>query len=326
MSRRARAEAWLNRRWYGRRPIWWLLPLSALYAAAAWLRRVVTRRVRVGAPVVVVGNLTAGGSGKTPVVVAMCKALAATGRRPGVVSRGYGARVPGVRVLRDGDSADAVGDEPALIAKRGDWPVAIGADRVGAARALLAARPDVDVIVSDDGLQHYRLARAAEVVVVDGTRGFGNGARIPAGPMREGRGRLATVDAVLVHGDGAGIDGHRYRLVPGDAVALDGSGETRSLKSFRGTRVNAVAGIGDPRRFFNMLARLGIFVHPRPFPDHHRYARDELEFGDGLPVLMTEKDAVKCTAFSGPDRWFVPIEAELPAAVVALVRRRIMTE
>ena len=326
MSRRARLEAWLNRRWYGRRPIWWLLPLAGLYALATWLRRVLTRRVRVGVPVVVVGNLTAGGSGKTPVVIALCEALAAAGHRPGVVSRGYGARVPGIRVLRDGDSADAVGDEPALIARRGGWPVAIGADRVRTARALLEARPDIDVIVSDDGLQHYRLARAAEIVVVDGARGFGNGARIPAGPMREGPGRLARADAVLVHGKDIGIDAQKFRLVPGDAVALDGSGATRPLASFRGQRVNAVAGIGDPRRFFNQLARLGIFVNPRLFPDHHRYARHELEFGDGLPVLMTEKDAVKCAAFAAPDRWFVPIAAELPDAVIAAVRRRLTTE
>lgn len=326
MSRRARLEAWLNRRWYSRRPIWWLLPLSWLFAAGAWLRRVLARPARLGVPVVVVGNLNVGGSGKTPVVVAVCTALREAGYRPGVVSRGYGARVPGVRVLRDGDSADAVGDEPALIARRGDWPVAIGPDRVAAARALVAARPDVDVIVSDDGLQHYRLARAVEIVVVDGARGFGNGARLPAGPLREGCARLATVDAVLVHGAGAQVDGQRFRLVPGDAVALDDAAATRPLSAFRGQRVNAVAGIGDPKRFFNLLARRGIFVNPRPFPDHHRFTRAELDFGDGLPVLMTEKDAVKCASFAGADRWYVPVAAELPADVLGRIRRKLAAE
>ncbi len=325
MERRARLEAWLNRRWYGRRPIWWLLPLSALYLVVATARRWLTPRRSVGVPVVVVGNLTAGGSGKTPVVLALASALRDRGFSPGIVSRGYGARVPGIRVLRDGDSADAVGDEPALMAQRGIAPVAIGADRVKAARALLAARPEVDVVISDDGLQHYRLARAVEVIVVDGARTFGNGALIPAGPLRELPSRLKRADVVLVND--ADTRAHTpYRIVAGDAVPLSGVSSRRPLATFRGSRVHAVAGIGDPRRFFNMLVRLGIFVNPHPFPDHHRYRAGDLEFDPPLPILMTEKDAVKCSAFAGPDRWFVPIRAELPVAVLDLVQQRLMTE
>ena len=318
---RARLEAWLTRRWYGRRPVWWLLPLSALYLLATTLRRMFTRGVRVGVPVVVVGNVTVGGSGKTPVTLALVEALREHGWMPGVVSRGYGARVPGVRVLRDGDSADAVGDEPALMARHGA-PVAIGADRVAAARALLAARPDVDVLVADDGLQHYRLARDVEVVVVDASRGFGNGALLPAGPLRERVARVARADVALSAAkDAQGYT--RYALRLGDAQPLAGDAAPRPLASFRGGRVNAVAGIGDPRRFFNQLVRLGIFVNPRPFPDHHRFTAADLAFDDGLPVLMTEKDAVKCAAFDGADRWFVPIRAVLPAPVVDLIRRKL---
>ncbi|MEX0900167.1 MAG: tetraacyldisaccharide 4'-kinase [Gammaproteobacteria bacterium] len=325
MDRRARLEAWLNRRWYGRRPIWWLLPLSAVYLVLGTVRRLLTPRASIGVPVIVVGNLTAGGSGKTPVVLALVNALRDRGFTPGIVTRGYGARVPGIRVLRDGDSADAVGDEPALMAQRGVAPVAIGVDRVKAARALLAARPEVDVVISDDGLQHYRLARAVEIVVIDGTRVFGNGALIPAGPLRERTARLESVDVVLVNGSDARAY-TPYRVVAGDAVPLSGLTPSRPLATFRGSRVHAVAGIGDPRRFFNMLARLGIFVNPHPFPDHHRYRAGDLEFDPLLPILMTEKDAVKCSAFAGPDRWFVPIRAELPLAVVDLVQQRLIAE
>lgn len=326
MSRRTRIEAWLNRRWYGARPIWWLLPLAALFGAAAALRRGlyrigVLRQADVGVPVVVVGNLTVGGSGKTPVTLAVAAALRAAGFTPGIVSRGYGARVPGVRVLRDGDSADAVGDEPALMAARGVAPVAIGADRVAAAKALCAARPDIDVLVSDDGLQHYRLARAVELVVVDGRRGLGNGALLPAGPLREPRSRLAHVDAVLCHG--APRDRmESFTLVPRPARRLDGSDE-RPLAAFRGTRVHAVAGIGDPRRFFDMLARLGVFVTPHPFPDHHRFRPQDLAFDDAHPVLMTEKDAVKCLSFTHERAWFVPVDADLPATVQERILARL---
>lgn len=326
MSRRTRIEAWFNRRWYGRRPIWWLLPLAAAFGVLVALRRAlyrvrILRAVDVGVPVVVVGNLTAGGSGKTPVTLAVAAGLRDAGFTPGIVSRGYRARVNGVRVLRPGDSADAVGDEPALMADRGIAPVAIGADRVAAARALRAARPEVDVIVSDDGLQHYRLKRAVEIVVVDGRRGLGNGALLPAGPLREPRRRLRRADAVLCNGGRA--DGMAsFRLVPGPVRRLDGSGE-RPLAEFRGSRVHAVAGIGDPRRFFDMLARLGVFVTPHPFPDHHRYAPEEIRFDDEHPVLMTEKDAVKCFTFAHARAWYLPVDAELPPALHESIRARL---
>lgn len=325
MTRRARLERWLNTQWYAtQRPTWWLLPLSWLFGLVTAVRRILYRlylipRWSAGVPVVVVGNLTAGGSGKTPVVLALAEALRARGEVPGVVSRGYGARVPGVRVLHAEDSADAVGDEPALMAGRG-VVVAIGADRVKAARALHRAHP-VTVILTDDGLQHYRLKRDCEVVVIDGRRAFGNGAMMPAGPLRESRRRLRSVDVVLTSGRPE-TGQYGFRLVPGEAKRLGDPAETRKLASFRGQRVHAVAGIGDPRRFFDMLARLGIFVTPHPFPDHHRFMRGELDFPGDHPILMTEKDAVKCTGITPDDAWYVPVDAELdPGAIEVVIRK-----
>lgn len=322
----ARIEAWLNRRWYGDRPARFLLPLAWLYGAAVALRRAayrvgVVRSVRVGVPVVIVGNLTAGGSGKTPVVLALAQALREEGRAPGIVSRGYGARISGVRVIQPGDSADAVGDEPALMAERRIAPVAIGADRLEAARALLAAH-EIDVIISDDGLQHLRLARDVEIVVVDGARGFGNGALLPAGPLREPAARLADIDFVLVNGrDWEGYPA--FRLVPGAVRKVADPVDTQPLHAFRGRRVHAVAGIGHPHRFFDMLARAGVFVVPHPMPDHHRFRRADITFGDDLPVLVTEKDAVKCVSIAHDGLWCVPVDAELAGGFPAEVRARL---
>lgn len=323
-TRKAELEAWLNRRWYAGNlpPPWWLLPLSWLFGFVAGLRRHlyrigIFRSKRVGAPVVVIGNINVGGSGKTPVVIAVVEALRAAGHRPGVVSRGYGALVPGVRVLREGDSADAVGDEPGLMRERG-IPVAIGPDRVRAATGLLYTHK-VDVIVADDGLQHYRLARACEVVVIDGRRRFGNGALLPAGPLREPVSRLSSVDVVLTSGPPVAGE-YGFRLIPDACVRLS-DGETRPLRSFRGVRVHAVAGIGDPRRFFDMLARQGVYVTPHPLPDHHRFRGDELQFGDDLPVLVTEKDAVKCRGMAPTETWMVTVKAHLdPAAIARIIR------
>ncbi len=327
MTRRDQLERWLNKRWYtAQPPTWWLLPLSWLFGLVTTIRRMLYRmylipRWSAGVPVVVVGNLTVGGSGKTPVVLALADALRARGEFPGIVSRGYGARVPGVRVLHAEDSADAVGDEPALMAGRGVAVVAIGADRVKAARALRRAHP-VTVILTDDGLQHYRLKRDCEVVVVDGRRSFGNGALLPAGPLREPRRRLRSVDVVLTSGkpeDGQ----YGFRLVPGEVKRLGSLSETRPLASFKGQRVHAVAGIGDPRRFFDMLARLGIFVTPHPFPDHHRFVRGDLDFPGDTPILMTEKDAVKCAGIAPDHAWYVPVTAELDPGAIEKVMRRV---
>ncbi len=258
---------------------------------------------------IVAGNLVAGGSGKTPLVLWLARFLESRGRRPGIVSRGYGARIDEPREARADSSAEEVGDEPVLLAWRSGCPVWTGRDRARAARALLAQHPEVDVIVLDDGLQHYRLARDVEVAVVD-ARGFGNGFLLPAGPLREPPSRLRTVDAVVAHAT---------RLVKGYAMHLEGDqfycladpSQRRSARDFADRRVHAVAGIGDPGRFFGHLERLGLDTRPHSFPDHHPFRAADLEFGDDAPILMTEKDAVKCRRFAQPRHWVLPVSAVL---------------
>jgi tetraacyldisaccharide 4'-kinase len=321
------AQRWLERAWYGREPLAVLLiPLSWLFGAIVALRRLayrlgVFRSHRIGRPVIVVGNLTVGGSGKTPLTVHLVRRLQAHGLRVGVVSRGYGGTAEAPLRVDAATSPDLAGDEPVLIAARTGAPVVVARDRVAAA-ALLA--PDVDVVVADDGLQHYRLARDLELVVVDGRRGFGNGRLLPAGPLREPTSRAGRAGAIVFNG-GAGEGGSgrptgvsdpprvTMRLEPTDVVAL-GDGARAPLAGWAGRRVHAVAGIGDPERFFASLAAAGLDVVRHPFPDHASYSRGDLEFGDDLPVLMTEKDAVKCRAFAAPRHHYLEVTAAFGAA------------
>jgi tetraacyldisaccharide 4'-kinase len=319
----------LQRRWYedGASP-WWTVPLSALYGSMVRLRCALYRRgwlhvKRLPLPVIVVGNIVAGGAGKTPLTIALVEALRARGFKPGVVSRGYGGTARRPMLLDARPDPAAVGDEPALIRMRAAVPVAIGADRPAAAALLL--REDVDVIIADDGLQHYALARDVEVCVVDGARGLGNGRLLPAGPLRELPRRLDEVDFVIVNAGHATstplIDdaSDRRRMASAIPMRLRGDvarnlhdGSLRPLTDFSNSRIHAVAGIGHPPRFFDALRAFGIEVVEHGFSDHHRYAAADLEFGDGLPVLMTEKDAVKCGGFAQSDWWSVPVSAELP--------------
>jgi tetraacyldisaccharide 4'-kinase len=323
----ARLAAWLDRRWYGGiAPEWPLRLLAALYGALARRRRnaFLARRAtapRRALPVVVVGNLSVGGAGKTPLVLALIEGLRARGWRPGVVSRGYGGRVPGPeRVLASSDPA-RVGDEPCLIVRRSGVPLAIARKRVEAA-ALLEASREVDLLLADDGLQHYALARDLELLVIDGRRRFGNGRLLPAGPLREPPARGLECDFRVLNGGTPQGDEVPMQLRLSEARTLD-DGEVRPLSSFSGTRVHAVAGIGDPERFFAALREEGIEVVPHPFPDHHAFRAADLRFGDGLPLLMTEKDAVKCRAFAAPGRWFVPARAELPPAFLDALDARL---
>jgi tetraacyldisaccharide 4'-kinase len=267
---------------------------------------------RAGVPVVVVGNLVAGGSGKTPLVLWIVEWLKANGWTPGIVSRGYGARVAVPRAADAGSRAPDVGDEPVLLAARSRCPVWVGAERVRTARALRAQHPEVDVLVLDDGLQHYRLARDIEIAVVD-ARGFGNGFLLPAGPLREPPQRLRSVDAVVVR-DTSVVEGYAMRLEGDRLYRLGDPSERRYANEFAGQRVHAVAGIGDPGRFFADLARLGLEVVPHPFPDHHPFRAEDLDFGDDAPVVMTEKDAVKCLSFARPHYWVLPVSAALDPA------------
>ena len=320
-------KSWLTRRWYGSaRAPWFLRPLAWLFGLVARLRRRSqqdkARETRLPVPVVVVGNIAVGGTGKTPFVIWLVEHLRQWGWKPGVVSRGYGGDAGTWPQQVTASSAPAtVGDEPVLIALRAQCPVVVGPDRVAAVRQLLAGS-DVDIVVSDDGLQHYRLWRDLEIVVVDATRGLGNGQLLPAGPLREPPARLAEVALVVTNGTGWTAPGGRQvgmKLSAREAQPLAG-GEARPIANFAGQTVHAVAGIGNPARFFSMLSQQGIQLVMHPFPDHHPFTRADLEFGDGLPVLMTEKDAVKCRAFAAPHHWVVPVEADLSAETEALVQ------
>lgn len=302
-----------------------LLPLSWLFRALAALRRLLYRRgvwrpVRVGVPVVVVGNITVGGSGKTPLVLWLAQALAARGHAPGIVSRGYGGSAVVPRAVQPGDDAALVGDEPLLLARRAGCPVWIGRERVAAARALLAAHPDRDVLICDDGLQHYALARDVEIVVMD-ERGLGNGWFLPAGPLREAPSRLRTVDALVINGvrppAGLGVQAAPvfFMRLAGERFAALRRPEVHcSAGDLQGRRLHAVAGIGHPQRFFDHLAGLGLRFAAHPFADHHRYTAEDLAFPDADALLMTEKDAVKCAGLALPETWVLPIDAHVSAA------------
>lgn len=306
----------LERAWY--RPRSWsllLAPLAWLFAAVAEKRRryLVARQQPLSLPVVVVGNITVGGTGKTPLIISLVKALQARGYRPGVISRGYGGRAPlyPMRVNTD-SNPDHSGDEPLLIALSCDCPVVVDPDRHRAAR-YLEQYTDCEIILSDDGLQHYRLPRDLEIVVIDGERVLGNGWSLPAGPLREPVQRLMEVDFVIVNEGGAVLNHprqYRMTLQPLRFRSLDGS-RSRTVDDPPADSVNAVAGIGNPTRFARTLASLGLAVKLHPFPDHHHFEASELAFGDGRPVILTAKDAVKCRRFEAPDVWVLDVAATL---------------
>ena len=303
--------------------------LSKLYAVVVAARTSLYRRGWLrsrhpGKPVLVVGNVIAGGSGKTPLTIALVERLRAEGFTPGVASRGYGRDEAGTPRWVDAALDPRLGgDEPVLIARRTGAPVRVDADRAAAAQALVEA--GCDVIVCDDGLQHYRLARDLEIEVIDGRRRYGNGLPIPAGPMREPAARGARCDFRVLNLGGdegeVGFGEWPMRLVSDAVVAMRGA-RTAPLSAFAGQRVHAVAGIGDPERFFAMLRGQGIAVVPHAFADHHAYRAEDLAFGSDLPVLMTEKDAVKCAAFADARTWCVPVRAALPEAFwIALIEK-----
>jgi tetraacyldisaccharide 4'-kinase len=310
-----------------------LWPLSLAYRAVVGLRRALYRRgvlasERLNVPVVIVGNITVGGAGKTPLVRGLVSALADRGFHPGIVSRGYGGRESGPRVITPTDDPLEVGDESILLAA-GGMPVAVGHDRAAAARAVLAAHPEVDVIVSDDGLQHYALARTVEIAAVDGARGLGDGLMLPAGPLREPSSRLASVDAVVTL-----VDDAAFAPSP-DARATQMTHEAlpwRNLKApdrvadFSGLRpgeLHAIAGIANPDRFFHTVRRQGLAPACHAFPDHHPFVPGDLAFAGARAILMTEKDAVKCARFADERMWCLPIRARIDPRLVALVEDRI---
>ena len=310
-------ESWLNRVWYtDAPPPWWLTPLAAIYAALSRVRRFayakrLMRARRLSSPVIVVGNLTAGGTGKTPLVCWLASHLTELGYRPGVVTRGYGGSSRRPRLLQDADTPEIVGDEAILLARRCGVPVAIGRDRPAAAQLLINA--GCNIVLSDDGLQHYALARDCEIIVVDGDRRFGNGRLLPAGPLREPPARLQGADAVVFNGGPSESNGALHmRLLATGARSLK-FGSSKPLREFAGRPAHAIAAIGNPRRFFAMLRAVGINVVEHPLPDHAQLTLDDISFADDLPVLMTEKDAVKCKEIAGPHHWYVPVNVAFAA-------------
>jgi len=308
-----------------------LFPLSLLFSLLSAARRGfyrtgVLRVERLPVPVIVVGNIAVGGSGKTPVALWLAAELKARGYTPGIISRGYGGRVEGVAEVAPGGDPGHFGDEPVLMAAVSGCPVFVGRDRPAAGRALLAAHPAVDVLITDDGLQHYRLARDVELVVVDEAT-LGNGLRLPAGPLREGVGRIAASTLVMAHG--ALSAGLRRQLdgtpvfefsLAGDAFEqVANRSEWRAPAHFRGRRVVAMAGIGRPERFFGQLEAMGLTLERRPFPDHHTYTAADVAIEDGDVLLMTEKDAVKCRPFAPADSWVWPVRAQVAPGAVELI-------
>jgi tetraacyldisaccharide 4'-kinase len=313
-----------------------LLPLSLFFRVAVALRRAgyrtgLLRSVRLPVPVVVVGNVTVGGSGKTPLVAALALALAQRGFHPGIVSRGYGRDRDDDDPLRVDPDADPrrVGDEPLLLARAG-YPVVVARDRVAAGRALLDRHPGCDVILSDDGLQHYRLRRDVEIAVVDAARALGNRWLLPAGPLREPASRLRAVDAVVVlsaegaHAPLPELRGAFAMTLVGDRFArVDDPLTTLHAAAFAGEGVHALAGIGHPARFFAQLAAMGIAAVPHPFADHHRFVAGDLALPGAQAILMTEKDALKCETFADERCWYLPVQARIDEALVNLIEGRL---
>lgn len=319
--------SWIEKQWSQVGP-WQLLlaPLAVLFRlASAGRRRLyragVLRSERLRVPVIVVGNITVGGSGKTPLTLWLAGFLRDQGFKPGIVSRGYGGRARSPLRVTAGTDPALAGDEPVLLARRSLCPVWVGRDRAAAARALLDAEPACDLILADDGLQHYRLARDMEIAVVDAERRFGNGLPLPAGPLREPASRLDEVDAVVWHGapDAVPGGGGAPRRAPHFRMRLAGEGFWNLLNpevkagpgAFHGRRICAVAGIGHPPRFFGHLRDLGLEGESLAFPDHHRYCPEDLRAPGCDAVLMTEKDAVKCLPFADERMWALAVQAEV---------------
>tara|TARA_R110002050_G_scaffold57423_5_gene129108 strand:- start:12121 stop:13122 length:1002 start_codon:yes stop_codon:yes gene_type:complete len=307
---------WLINSWYQPQPIRWLLwPLSFIYQTVLRLRSglffigLFNRRY-LPVPVIIVGNITVGGTGKTPCVIWLAKQLQQAGYRPGIISRGYGGKAEHypLHVKSDSDPA-IVGDEPIIISRHTACPMVVAPDRFAAGKMLLQDT-DCNIIISDDGLQHYALGRDIELVIVDGQRQFGNQLCLPAGPLREPISRLELVD-FIVENNGSGNASYIMTLSQLHAVNLADPSKHQTLASFAGQSVHAIAGIGHPQRFFDQLSSHGIQAVSHAFADHHRFQLKDLDFNDNKPILMTEKDAVKCQGFANSNTWYIPIEAAI---------------
>lgn len=318
---KARLATFIQQQW-AHIGIWHLLliPVSWIFACLSGIRRLAYQyslipSFRLPVPVIVVGNISVGGTGKTPLVIWLARQLQAAGFHPLIVSRGYAAYadVMEIRQVQADSDPAVVGDEPLLMVQRTHVPVWVGRDRARVAQTALAKFPQCNVIISDDGLQHYALQRDIEIAVVDAVRLFGNRLLLPAGPLREPVRRLSKVDAVVMNGAVNDKDGFYMQLVSDQLYNLKSPASTCVLQVFEGQTVHAVAGIGNPQRFFKQLRNAGLQVIEHAFPDHHAFTASQLAFDDA-PVIMTEKDAVKCAAFAQPNWWVLPVSAELSPA------------
>lgn len=288
------------------------MPLSMLYDDFMRFRLFLykiglLKKTKLSVPVIIVGNITVGGTGKTPLILCLARFLREEGYKPGIISRGHGGNSETWPLWVDSQSkAVQVGDEAVLMAKRADCPLVVGPKRVKAAQMLLD-KADCDVILSDDGLQHYALERDIEIAVIDGERRFGNGYMLPCGPLREPPSRIQKVDLVIVNGI-AEEENEFSMAIEGDIAVNLHSKEEKLLSDFSRMPCHALAGIGNPKRFFDLLERENISITSHAFPDHHQFTQDDITFGDEQSVLMTEKDAVKCIDFASDKHWYVPIK------------------
>lgn len=305
---------WLEEAWYKEMYISSaLMPLSMLYDDVIRFRRFLYKKgfyktTKLPVPVIIVGNITVGGTGKTPLTLWIAEMLKENGFKPGIISRGYGGKAEDWPQWVDENSQpELVGDEAVLMAKKVGYPVAVGPERVKAAQMLLD-KSDCNVIISDDGLQHYALERDIEIVVIDGERRFGNGYTLPCGPLREQATRLQQVDLVIVNGV-AEEENEFTMTMEGDVVVNLVTNEEKSLRDFFSGDCHGIAGIGNPKRFFGLLERKGIKIESHAFQDHHQFSKEDINFNDDKPVLMTEKDAVKCSGFATEKHWYLPIKA-----------------
>ena len=323
--------AWIERHWQSVTPVSALLyPVSLLYGAVAASRRATAVPLQRRVPVIVVGNVTVGGTGKTPLTLWLERTLRDRGFTPGIACSGYGGTSRTARPVSPGSDPAEFGDEAVLLANRAGCEVWAGADRVAAADGLLM-RAECDVLLCDDGLQHHALPRDIEICVVDGARGIGNGWLLPAGPLREPVSRLANVDALVINGGGHPSLEH----LPGNAARFSMTLEGREFRnllnpdlvtgaeSFRGKRIHALAGIGDPQRFFRHLQKMGLDFTAHAYPDHHPFTASDLDYPDAEAILMTEKDAVKCRRFATELHWELPVDAALDPALGEFVLRKL---
>ncbi|MGI1678108.1 MAG: tetraacyldisaccharide 4'-kinase [Cellvibrionaceae bacterium] len=335
-------DAWYQKRWW----LWLLSPLSLLFYLLTTARRLfllspLVKKNQFSVPIIVVGNISVGGTGKTPLIIALCEHLKKQGYRPGVISRGYGSAAPCYPFVVDQESSvEESGDEPLMIAIATQCPVVIDRNRCAAAKKIIETC-DVNIVLSDDGLQHYRLARDIEIVVVDGARGFGNGLVLPAGPLRETANRLKRVDFVVANQSSVipcNIDSRQLsaenkftamKIIPEYWCHLNASHRKISISSdlFSGENVHAVSGIGNPKRFYSTLDTLGINYQPHSFPDHHQYINDDFRFDDdNKPILMTEKDAVKVRGIISDSKnnyWYLAVKAELDLSFLSQLQENL---